>query len=176
MRLYGQPNTSTFVKDGINDYVVNGRSGGINPERKGTKLAAQYRFDVEAGETVRARLRLSRDRLAAPFDDRFDDTFIARRGEADAFYAAITPDSVTADELLVMRQALAGMLWTKQYYFYDVSTWRQLPDSERERASWRNHDWYHMVCDDVISMPDKWEYPWVRRMGSRISLRPVGNS
>jgi hypothetical protein len=159
-RLYGQPNTCAFVKDGINGYVVNGRSDGINPERKGTKCAAHYWFDVPAGETVRVRLRLSRDRVAAPFDNTFEETFNARHAEADAFYAAIMPESVTADERLVMRQALAGMLRTKQYYFYDVSTWRRLPDPERERASWRNHDWYHMVCDDVISMPDKWEYPW----------------
>ncbi len=160
MRLYGRPNTGGFVKDGINDYVVNGRSDCINPEHKGTKLAAHYQFDVLAGKTVRVRLRLSRDRVAAPFDDTFVEIFNVRRAEADAFYAAITPEGVTDDERLVMRQALAGMLWAKQYYFYDVSTWRRLPDPERERASWRNHDWYHMVCDDVISMPDKWEYPW----------------
>jgi hypothetical protein len=160
MRLFGQPNASAFVKDGIHEHVVNGRDDSINPEQRGTKLAAHYQFAVPAGDTVRARLRLSRDRIPVPFDSTFEDTFVSRCAEADTFYAAITPQDVSADERLVMRQALAGMLWTKQYYFYDVRTWRQLPGPERERTLWRNHDWYHMVCDDVISMPDKWEYPW----------------
>ena len=159
-RLFGRPNDNPFVKDGINDCVVHGRSEAVNPEPVGTKVSAHNRVEIRAHGVVRMRLRLSRDRLAAPFGVGFAKIIAARRAEADAFYVAITPATISADEKRVMRQALAGMLWTKQYYFFDLSIWRRLPNLDRERASPRNHDWYHMVCDDVISMPDKWEYPW----------------
>ncbi|HEU4502427.1 MAG TPA: glucosidase, partial [Nitrospira sp.] len=172
-------NASPYPKDGINDYVVNGKQKAVNPDRTGTKVSAQYRFMIGPGRTATAKLRLVRQqaettatnptkptaktKAASPFGQGFDSTMKERLREADEFYRVVTPPSVTPDEASVMRQALAGMLWSKQYYYLDADQWldehraHPLHSGSRE---FRNRDWFHMVNSDVISMPDKWEYPW----------------
>jgi hypothetical protein len=173
-RIFGFPNRTPYVKDGINDYIVHGQEGAVNPEKKGTKVAAHYRLTVNPGQCRVVRLRLSRvapadfargDEVAAhAFGKPFDDVLEARRGEADKFYAAVIPSSLSADAANVMRQALAGMLWGKQFYYYDVDRWLvergSDPFKATRKASPRNDQWHHMYNGDVISMPDKWEYPW----------------
>ena len=165
-RLFGSPNFSRYVKDGINDFVVNGRKDAVNPDQEGTKAAAHYHFEVGAGQTSIVRLRLLKaasDANGKPFGSEFDETMALRRQEADAFYQAITPDHVADDTANVMRQALAGMLWSKQYYFFDLAKWlsEHGADARGEGGrETRNREWLHMVNDSVISMPDKWEYPW----------------
>ncbi len=173
-RLFGTPNRTPYVKDGINNYIVNGDKDAVNPKRTGTKAAAHYRATVAPGGSKVFRLRLTdtapnalQKAYAAangdPLGRHFDEVFETRRREADEFYASITPSSITKDEALVMRQALAGMLWSKQYYYFDADKWLEEhnvdPFHARSRDV-RNKNWFHMVNDDVISMPDKWEYPW----------------
>jgi hypothetical protein len=168
-RLFGTPNRSPYVKDGINDYVVHRRMDAVNPAQAGTKVAAHYVLTVGPSQSHTIRLRLTRAASGVsgnPFEQ-FDEIFEKRVREADEFYDSITPQSVSAasDRARVMRQALAGMLWNKQYYYYDVRTWLKehniVPESTRvERRGVRNGNWSHMVNDDVFSMPDKWEYPW----------------
>ncbi len=130
----------------------------------GTKAAAHYELSVGAGATAVIRLRLSNAAPGAeePFGRRFDQIIEARRREADEFYRAITPAGVGEDAANVMRQALAGMLWSKQYFFFDVDKWLQEHgvDPMRPTRQMRNREWFHMISDHVISMPDKWEYPW----------------
>ena len=164
-RIFGQANASPYVKDGINDYLVHGRHEAVNPASIGTKAAAHYALNVGAGETVVLRLRLTDscpDVRKEPFAD-FDAIHAQRHREADEFYRAITPAKLTEDEARVMRQALAGMLWSKQYFLYEVNEWLKGhgddPLSPAENTQ-RNSEWGHMVNDDIISMPDKWEYPW----------------
>jgi len=162
-KLFGQPNESSFVKDGINDCVVNGHCA-VNPDNQGTKVAAHYRATIGVGQTNVIRIRLSSpDHKAEPFGDSFDKVFTDRLREADEFYQSVTPPSASADEANVMRQALAGMLWSKQFYFFDGDNWldehNSNPLHEGYHAS-RNSEWFHMMNEDIISMPDKWEYPW----------------
>ena len=164
-RLFGKANGSRYVKDGINDCVVDGRQDAVNPNEIGTKVAAHYRLTVNPGEPAVLRLRLT-DRapsmIWAPFAN-FDMTLEARRREADEFYRAITPPTFSADLASVRRQAIAGMLWSKQRYFFDVKTWLEEHGTDRLTASsrtMRNDRWDHMVNAHVISMPDKWEFPW----------------
>jgi len=166
-RLFGVPNSSLFVKDGINDYVVFHRTEAVNPGRTGTKASASFPLTIPAGESRTIRLRLNEIPPAAgeeaPFGDRFEGIFSTRKTEADAFYDNITPPSVGPDAADVMRQALAGMLWTKQYYFYDLDRWLRQHGSNAAMGSMcpvRNSQWFHMYNADIISMPDKWEYPW----------------
>ncbi len=165
-RLFGQPNESPHVKDGINLCVVQGNQGAVNPERQGTKVAAHYRFNVRAGETQVIRLRLSKtspDQKCKPFEKQFDEVFANRLREADEFYKSVTPPSATEDEANVMRQALAGMLWSKQFFFFDGNNWLDEHNSNPLHSGYRNSrnsDWFHMLNKDIISMPDKWEYPW----------------
>jgi len=161
-RVFGIPNTSPYVKDGIGNYVVAGKHETVNRNQTGTKAAAHYRLDVPAGATSVIRLRLGNSALEDPFVD-FGQTVEQRRREADEFYRAITPARVSEDAANVMRQALAGMLWSKQYFFFDVDKWLEEHGADPMRPSTRqirNHEWYHMISDHVISMPDKWEYPW----------------
>jgi Mannosylglycerate hydrolase MGH1-like glycoside hydrolase domain len=164
-RLFGTPNPGPYVKDAFNEYVVHGRREAVNPEGSGTKAAAHHRIEVGAKKETVLRLRLTDaapSRGKDPFAG-FDETVDARRREADDFYRSITPAKATEDEARVMRQALAGMLWTKQYYFFDADKWLSEhgvdPFAPSPRPV-RNREWGHMVNDDVISMPDKWEYPW----------------
>ena len=160
-RLWGVPGRSRYPKDGINDHVVFGAST-VNPERTGTKAAFRYHLTVGAGEAAEIRLRLS-DR-ASDLGTGFSSVLSAREREADAFYALLTPPDSRPDETRVMRQAFGGMLWSKQFYQYDVARWLDgdpggppPPDGHR---SGRNAGWRHLDSQDVISMPDKWEYPW----------------
>jgi Glycosyl hydrolase family 63 C-terminal domain len=162
-RLFGKPNVTPYVKDGINDHIVEGHPNAVNPNRAGTKAAARYRITVGAGKATILRLRLGAATSAAPFGDAFGRIMDERRREADAFYQAITPTGITKDAANVMRQALAGMLWSKQYFFFDTYKWLVEHGIDPLRPSGRpirNHDWFHVLADDVISMPDKWEYPW----------------
>jgi len=171
-RIFGVPNRTPYVKDSINDYVVHGQTAAVNPENRGTKVAAHYRRLVPAGGSVTIRLRLTDvapAELAAtngkgPLGAAFDDILQKRRAEADEFYAAVIPPTLSADQALVVRQALAGMLWTKQFYLYDVDKWLEERGSDpfkaTRKAAPRNDHWHHMYNGDVISMPDKWEYPW----------------
>jgi len=166
------PDEGPYLKDGINNYLVHGRLDAVNPDRVGTKVAAHYRVTIGAGESATVRLRLvaqpetdarARRTTASPFGRSFDETFAARLFEADDFYRGLTPSSVSEDAANVMRQAIAGMLWSKQYYFWDGDAWLEehrahpLHHGSRE---FRNREWFHMVNSDIISMPDKWEYPW----------------
>src|SRR5262245_50856615 len=165
-RLFNQPNQQPYCKDGIIHAVVDGNKNAINPELRGTKASAHYRLAIEPKGRRTVRLRLTDqppDRLQAPFGDAFERVMKARQTEADAFYEALTPATLTGDEARVMRQALAGMLWSKQYFYYDLAEWlREHGDKPEEgvRAKVRNADWFHMYNADIISMPDKWEYPW----------------
>jgi hypothetical protein len=166
-RLYGAENDTPYVKDSINDYLVHGARDAVNPKQTGSKAAVHYPLTVGPGETVTVRLRLSdREQLSAEvvFGAEFDSTFSARQREADEFYATVTPEGLSSDARNVMRQALAGLLWSKQFYHYDVSRWLKgdpaAPPPPRQRLQGRNHDWTHLYNADVISMPDKWEYPW----------------
>jgi hypothetical protein len=164
--FHGQSNESPYVKDGINDCVVSGRQHAVNPGKEGTKVAAHYRVGVGAGQTRVIRLRLTGSSPAPggkPFGKDFDRLFDDRLREADEFYQAITPPSVGADAARVMRQALAGMLWSKQFFFFDGDNWLDEHHSNPLHHGYRhsrNSEWFHMLNQDIISMPDKWEYPW----------------
>ena len=165
-RLYGRPNASPYVKDAFHRRLVAGEPDVLNPGRAGTKSAAHYVLDVPGGAESRIRLRLRRRRTRTPgaLGADFDAVVAARRAEADAFYDAITPSRVDAEARMIFRQALAGMLWSKQYYLFDLDHWLQEhgthPLKHRKHGRARNAEWFHMLNDDVISMPDKWEYPW----------------
>jgi hypothetical protein len=162
-RLWGQPNASPFVKDAFHDYIVAGRRDAVNPAQLGTKAAAHYVLDVPAGGSETIRVRLSASAGEQGFRD-FDTVFADRIAEADEFYARITPRAISDDARLVHRQALAGMLWSKQYYYFDLEQWLSEHDSrpliDAARHGVRNTEWFHMLNADIISMPDKWEYPW----------------
>ncbi len=166
-RLFpGQMNESTHVKDGINDCVVLGHQSAVNPEKRGTKVAAHYQVNVGAGQTTVIRLRLtnaSSQPNVKPFGKPFEQVFADRLREADEFYKSVTPPGVSADEANIMRQALAGMLWSKQFFFFDGDNWLDEHNSNPLHSGYRssrNSEWFHMLNDDIISMPDKWEYPW----------------
>jgi hypothetical protein len=164
-RLYGHENSHLFVKDAFHEYVVHGRKDAVNPAKAGTKAAAHYTLQVPAGGSAVVRLRLADGEPAGtPFGDGFDGIFAGRIREADEFYATVIPARLSEDSRTIMRQALAGMLWSKQWYHYDVRRWLEgdptQPPPPAERKHGRNHEWMHLYNDDVVSMPDKWEYPW----------------
>jgi hypothetical protein len=166
-RLFpGQKNESPYVKDGINDCVVQGNQDAVNPGKQGTKVAAHYQIHIGAGQTQVIRLRLAKaspDQKGKPFGKQFDEVFVDRLREADEFYKSVTPPTVTEDEANVIRQALAGMLWSKQFFFFDGDNWLDEHNSNPLHSGYRNarnSEWFHMLNKDVISMPDKWEYPW----------------
>ena len=172
-RLINTPNRTPYVKDAFHNYVIRGNQAAVNPERSGTKAAAYYRRDIPAGGSTVIRLRLSDlepsglvttgQNGSARFDKTFGTTFARRRKEADEFYASIIPSSLNDDQANVMRQALAGMMWSKQFFNFDVDRWLHERGSDvftARRRDTRNAHWHHMNNADVISMPDKWEYPW----------------
>jgi len=167
-RLFGAANRSPYVKDGINNFIVHGQKDKVNPENVGTKASSHYQVTVGPGATQVVRLRLTKTapaKLRDPFG-KFDATVEERLKEADEFYDFLTPPAVKADRdrVNVMRQALAGMLWSKQYYYFDADQWLEEhhahPLHRGDQQTARNREWFHMINDDVISMPDKWEYPW----------------
>ncbi len=166
-KLFGVENSYPNVKDGINDYIVNGVKNAVAVEPKGTKAAAHYESEIGAGQTVTVRLRLTdidfSGVVAAAFDG-FDRLFDLRQREADEFYAGVIPPDLSPDAKNVMRQGFAGMLWSKQFYHYVVKQWSEgdpgNPTPPAERLAGRNKDWQHLYNADVVSMPDKWEYPW----------------
>jgi Glycosyl hydrolase family 63 C-terminal domain len=164
--LFGQKNDNPYVKDGVNDCVIQGNHGSVNPDKQGTKVAAHYQATVAAGQTIVIRLRLAKsspDLKDEPFGKQFDEVFAERLREADEFYQTVTPTSVSADAANVMRQALAGMLWSKQFFFFDGDNWLDEHNSNPLHSGYqnsRNSEWFHMLNQDIISMPDKWEYPW----------------
>ncbi len=163
--LYGVSNTTRYVKDGINAYVVNGDLDAVNPEKQGTKASIYYDLTVPAGQSQTIKLRLTnRGAIQDPFGPSFAEMISKRKAEADQFYQRITAVVIDPDMKNVQRQAFAGMLWTKQYYHYVIDTWLKgdpaFPPPPVERFEGRNHEWIHLNNDDVISMPDKWEYPW----------------
>jgi hypothetical protein len=164
-RIFGTRNAGQHVKDGINNYVVQGTQEAVNPEHTGTKAAAHHIVNIDAGQTATIRVRLSDLAPAAMGDPfkRFAEIMQARENEANEFYQAITPERVSQDEARVMRQALAGMLWSKQYFGFDVDKWLHEHGVDSMRPGGpqsRNSEWSHMVNEHIISMPDKWEYPW----------------
>jgi len=162
-RLDGMTDAPGYFKDAVNDYLVHGDEGAVNPEQTGTKAAAIYQVALPAGECATLRLRLSGRRNMTPLDD-FDETFVQRVREADDFYDVLQRHLADEDARRVQRQALAGMLWSKQFYHYDVRTWLKgdpaQPKPPAERLQGRNTNWRNLSNFDIISMPDKWEYPW----------------
>jgi hypothetical protein len=162
-RLWGQPNPSPYVKDAFHQYLVDGKPEAVNPTRTGTKAAAHYILEVPAGGSKSVCLRLNSRSISSPFD-KFDQIFSSRLADADEFYNKITSRNLSQDERRVHRQALAGMLWTKQYYYFDLDRWLDEHDAHPLLGSGhhnaRNSEWFHMLNSDIISMPDKWEYPW----------------
>jgi hypothetical protein len=166
---FGQPSAAAtaYYKDAFHEYVVNGKAEAVNPSATGTKAGVRYHGTINPGETFVAELRLAvtpdGKPLQTPFEN-FDKLFKIRRDEADEFYNAILPERLTADQKLVIRQANAGLLWSKQFFHYAVSEWLEgdpgQPAPPAERLQLRNHEWGHLFNQDVISMPDKWEFPW----------------
>ncbi len=165
-RLYGAASNPTpYVKDAFHDYIAGGIEGAVNPDSTGTKACARYTVTADAGQSVTLKLRLTDDALTPdPFGSGFDHVFRARIAEADAFYAALGSPELSDDARSVMRQAFAGLLWSKQFYKYDVLHWLEGDPAEPKppavRATGRNRDWRHLNAKDIISMPDTWEYPW----------------
>jgi hypothetical protein len=162
----GLVNESPFVKDGINEFVVHGNTEAVNPNKEGTKLAAHYQVNIGSGKSTEIHLRLTKSsetKKESAFEKNFDEVFSERLKEADEFYKSVTPKNISKDEANVMRQAIAGMLWSKQYFFFDGDNWLDEHNSNplhKGFHSSRNSEWYHMLNSDIISMPDKWEYPW----------------
>ncbi len=162
-RVFGTRNASRYVKDAFHDYVVAGKQEAVNPSQTGTKAAARYVLNIAPAETLMLRLRLGNRATDAPFDSEFTQIFEQRRREADEFYSVITPTGADDDTANVMRQALAGMLWSKQYFCLDTYKWLQehgVDPVQLGSRQVRNREWFHLIGDHVISMPDKWEYPW----------------
>jgi len=162
--LFATPNAQPYVKDGIDRSIVRGELDAVNPALRGTKAALDYALEIPPGGGQTVKLRLSADPVLVPFGDAFDATFDERSAEADHFYAALNPFPASDEERAIQRGALAGMLWNKQFYFYVVRDWLRgdplQPSPPPERRHGRNADWIHLYNDDVLSMPDTWEYPW----------------
>jgi Glycosyl hydrolase family 63 C-terminal domain len=167
-RLFGAPNSSPWVKDAFHELVVHGREGAVSPHRTGTKAAARYKLTVPAGGETVVRLRLSAagagSAAGPPFGPEFERIFSERRAEADAFYASRLPPGLSHEEDRVARQAYAGLLWSKQFFHFSVKDWLEgdpsQPPPPARRREGRNAGWPHLYNRDVLSMPDKWEYPW----------------
>ncbi len=162
-RLWGQPNASPYVKDAFHQYIISGQGEAVNPTKTGTKAAAHYVLEVPAGGSKTIRLRLAAADTREAFGG-FEQLFQSRIADADEFYDRISPSSLNEDQRRVHRQALAGLLWSKQYYYFDLEHWlrehKSHPLLESTRHGVRNTEWFHMLNSDIISMPDKWEYPW----------------
>ncbi|HEY9615198.1 MAG TPA: glucosidase [Microcoleaceae cyanobacterium] len=162
-RVFGSPNSTPYVKDAFHAYVIEHKQEAVNPQQVGTKAAACYELVVAAGETITLQLRFSEEPIYAPFDHTFAQTFALRQQEANEFYTTLFPN-LTDDDRLIQRQAIAALLWSKQFYDYDIYTWlygdRGQPAPPAQRLTGRNAHWKMLSAKDVISMPDTWEYPW----------------
>ena len=175
-RLYGASNGKPFVKDAFHDHVIGKKADCVNPQNCGTKACSWHTKSVDPGESFTIRLMLTNQSNDDPFAH-YDDTFKQRIAEAQEFYDAVQPAALTADERMVQRQAFAGMLWSKMFYLFDVRTWldgdnpKDPPPASRKQG--RNHDWRHLLAADVISMPDKWEYPWFAAWDSSFHVIPL---
>ncbi|MGH9845937.1 MAG: MGH1-like glycoside hydrolase domain-containing protein [Blastocatellia bacterium] len=177
-RLYGAPNDAPYVKDGINDYIVHGDRNAVNPDRAGTKASAHYHLTLKPGESATVKLRLTNDlQLKTPFGNDFDRTFAERVKEADEFYDRVAPGDLSGDARSVQRQAFAGMMWSKQFYYYDLNRWLGgdpgQPAPPDSRLQGRNNIWTHLYNADVVSMPDKWEYPWYAAWDLAFHMLPI---
>jgi hypothetical protein len=183
----GQQNEGAYVKDGINNCVVLGQPETVNPDKHGSKASAHYYHKIAPGGSVTVRLHLAiqtpagkkrKTKSATPlFGPEFDKILTARLREADAFYQSVTPPSISPDAANVMRQAIAGMLWSKQFYFFDGDQWLEEHHAHPLHAGsrdFRNREWFHMVNKDIISMPDKWEYPWYAAWDLAFHTLPIG--
>ncbi|MFM7427352.1 MAG: MGH1-like glycoside hydrolase domain-containing protein [Elainella sp.] len=182
-RIFGTDNGSLYVKDGINNYLLHGEQNAVNPASIGTKVSPHYELMIEAGETQVIRLRLAKaapSQLSTPFGAEFEQAWSKRLAEADEFYNTVIPPAVQADpdRANVLRQAFAGMMWTKQYFYYDLGQWLRergitpwTPINQRKHI--RNSDWFHMQNDDIVSMPDKWEYPWYAAWDLAFHVIPI---
>jgi Glycosyl hydrolase family 63 C-terminal domain len=163
-RLWGTPGPSPYFKDGIGEFLIHGNRAAVNPQGHGTKAAAHYPLSLGPGQSAAIELRMADSEVDEPFGPAFGQTLQSRRDEANDFYATVTPRELSIDGRAVMRQAFAGMLWSKQYYHYVVRDWLQgdskMPPPPAERLDGRNHEWTHLYNADIISMPDKWEFPW----------------
>ena len=164
-RVFNYDSGAKYVKDGINNYVVNGQKDAVNPNQMGTKFSPHYQLTIGAGETKVIKLRLSnQSNLTAPLGQEFENIFKTRLAEADEFYQQINKTALNTDLVNVQRQAFAGMLWSKQYYNFNIERWLDgdptQPTPPAERKNGRNHQWTHLDNEDIVSMPDKWEYPW----------------
>lgn len=162
-KLYGIDDKTGYFKDGVNEFVVHGNKEAVNPENKGTKAALSYSLSIPSEKSKSIELRLSNKNLDHPFEN-YPTIFASRKNEADEFYKKLQNGIKVQDAKNIQRQALAGMLWSKQYYYYNISEWLEgdpgQPEPSPERKHSRNHDWIHLNNSDIISMPDKWEYPW----------------
>lgn len=158
-RLYNKPNSSPYVKDAFNEFIVNHNNEAVNPDHKGTKAGAMYDVNIPAGGNIEIKMRLKSGNTAKYSFTKFDDKFELRKKETEEFYQEIYPANTTEDEQRIIRQALAGMLWSKQYYEFDVTEWLN-EYRGGPRKNLRNNDWEHLKNSDIVSMPDKWEYPW----------------
>ena len=175
-RLFGTPNPSPYVKDGIHEAVIHGKEDAVNPQKKGTKAAVHFKAVVEPGAAFVVSFRFADKPVPQPFDDA-EEILAKRKTEADAFYSALHPSELSEDERRVQRQALAGLMWSKQFYHYSIDKWlhgdKLGPNPPQTRKNGRNHDWEHLYNLDVISMPDKWEYPWYAAWDLAFHMIPV---
>jgi Glycosyl hydrolase family 63 C-terminal domain len=162
-RVFGQEEATGYFKDAFHEYLINGNTAAVNPSQRGTKCAAHFPLTIAAGAEVRLRLRLAAGLKPPSFGD-FDGVLRSRRDEADEFYAGLQSNETSEEERSIQRQAASGMIWSKQYFHYDVAQWLEgdpsQPKPPPERKRGRNHEWTHLNNADVVSMPDKWEYPW----------------
>lgn len=177
-RLWDAPNVTPHVRDAFHDRVIHGHEDAVNPEGAGTKAAPWYRLNPGPGEAVQLRLRLTAvDQSKADAFADFDDTFSSRHDDADAFYAAAIRDDLPPDGVRISRQAYAGLMWTKQFYHFITEDWLEgdakQPPPPESRKRGRNHDWPHLYNHDVISMPDKWEYPWYAAWDLAFHVLPI---
>lgn len=177
-RLFGKKNSSPYVKDGIDNFIVHGKKDAVNPHQVGTKFSASYQLRLGAGESKKVRLRLTdQEKVPELFGPNFAAVFEERKKDADEFYDAVTPPNLSDELRAVQRQAFAGMLWSKQFYHYVVEDWLQgdpmLTPPPSERKFGRNRDWVHLYNEDILSMPDKWEYPWFAAWDLAFHLIPL---
>ena len=177
-KLFNVENASPYVKDAFHRYVIDGETTAVNPQQVGTKSAAHYHLKIAAGDTQIVKLRLAAEpTIKEPFGSSFEQTLSARKEEADKFYHQLSPFIHTEDLRNVQRQAFAGMMWCKQYYLYDVSTWlKGDPDTitpPKERIKGRNQHWHHLDSQDILSMPDTWEYPWFAAWDTAFHCLPL---